>query len=121
MYCPHCGDKNPDDARFCGNCGKPLPAGASAGQTPPTRTASAAPARPVTSASALPAGDEVVSSEMKIGIAVASVILPVVGIVMGIIYIASSSASRKAAGRLWLIVGGAMTIFYCSLASLTAY
>jgi hypothetical protein len=25
MYCPSCGQKNPDDARFCANCGKPLP------------------------------------------------------------------------------------------------
>lgn len=25
MYCPNCGEKSLDDARFCGNCGKPLP------------------------------------------------------------------------------------------------
>ena len=24
MYCIYCGEKNDDDAAFCGNCGKPL-------------------------------------------------------------------------------------------------
>jgi len=24
MYCTHCGHQNPDDANFCGNCGRPL-------------------------------------------------------------------------------------------------
>ncbi|MDD7363433.1 MAG: zinc ribbon domain-containing protein, partial [Firmicutes bacterium] len=24
MFCPHCGSKNPDDADFCGHCGKLL-------------------------------------------------------------------------------------------------
>ena len=27
MFCPACGTKNPDDARFCASCGKPLPQG----------------------------------------------------------------------------------------------
>jgi hypothetical protein len=27
MYCTHCGHRNPDDANFCGNCGRPLKAG----------------------------------------------------------------------------------------------
>ena len=26
MFCPKCGYKNPDDARFCGKCGEMLPA-----------------------------------------------------------------------------------------------
>ena len=25
MRCPHCGNENPGDHRFCGMCGKPLP------------------------------------------------------------------------------------------------
>lgn len=25
MFCPNCGKKNPDDAKYCGKCGKPLP------------------------------------------------------------------------------------------------
>ena len=24
MYCTHCGHRNPDDARFCASCGRPL-------------------------------------------------------------------------------------------------
>lgn len=27
MYCTHCGHANPDDANFCGNCGRPVRAG----------------------------------------------------------------------------------------------
>ncbi len=27
MFCPACGTKNPDDARFCSSCGKPFPQG----------------------------------------------------------------------------------------------
>jgi len=27
MFCTHCGHNNPDDARFCANCGRPLTAG----------------------------------------------------------------------------------------------
>lgn len=30
MFCPACGTKNPDDARFCASCGKPLPQGGTA-------------------------------------------------------------------------------------------
>lgn len=26
MFCPNCGVKNPDEAKFCFGCGKPLPA-----------------------------------------------------------------------------------------------
>lgn len=34
MYCPNCGTKNPDDAKFCENCGAPMNAGqSSSGQT----------------------------------------------------------------------------------------
>ena len=30
MFCPACGTKNPDDARFCSSCGKPFPQGGTA-------------------------------------------------------------------------------------------
>lgn len=26
MFCPNCGVRNPDEAKFCFGCGKPLPA-----------------------------------------------------------------------------------------------
>ena len=25
MFCPNCGVRNPDEAKFCSGCGKPLP------------------------------------------------------------------------------------------------
>lgn len=39
MFCPQCGEKNPDDARFCGSCGATLRRGAA-----PAQTATPAPA-----------------------------------------------------------------------------
>jgi len=34
MFCPNCGTKNDDSARFCGSCGRPLPARPAQGATP---------------------------------------------------------------------------------------
>lgn len=34
MFCPHCGTKNLEDAKFCASCGKPLPARNSNDTTP---------------------------------------------------------------------------------------
>ncbi len=34
MYCPNCGTKNVEDAKFCDNCGQPLGAAAKQEQTP---------------------------------------------------------------------------------------
>lgn len=41
MFCPNCGVKNPDEAKFCFGCGKPLPA--QGGATPEPVTTSGAP------------------------------------------------------------------------------
>ena len=46
MYCPKCGKKIDDNARFCGYCGTPQksrPAGSSGGRPPQTRRSSSAP------------------------------------------------------------------------------
>lgn len=46
MFCANCGNKNPDAARFCGNCGaavKPMPSAASQGNPSPTPPAAQAP------------------------------------------------------------------------------
>jgi uncharacterized RDD family membrane protein YckC len=39
MFCTQCGAQNPDEAKFCYNCGSPLPVGGSA-PVPPVTTAS---------------------------------------------------------------------------------
>ncbi|MDD4744876.1 MAG: AIM24 family protein, partial [Eubacteriales bacterium] len=41
MFCPNCGAKNADQARFCGGCGRPL----QAAPTPPVQAAP--PAQPM--------------------------------------------------------------------------
>lgn len=41
MFCPNCGVRNPDEAKFCFGCGKPLPA--QGGTTPEPVTTSGAP------------------------------------------------------------------------------
>lgn len=41
MFCPNCGVRNPDEAKFCFGCGKPLPA--QGGATPEPVTTSGAP------------------------------------------------------------------------------
>lgn len=53
MFCPECGAANAGDARFCANCGSPLPAGAA----PPGRPEMRAPmayARPTPSVGQIP-------------------------------------------------------------------
>jgi hypothetical protein len=102
MYCPECGDENPDDARYCGTCGAPM-----------------RPIAPQPSASAQTAAHPSVSTELKLGIAVATVIIPLIGIVMGVIYLTKPDPAQKAAGRLWLSIAGVMFLIYCFLSVLT--
>lgn len=49
-----------------------------------------------------------VSDGMKIGIAILSFFIPIVGIIMGLIYMNDAHPAKKAAGKLWLTVGGIM-------------
>ncbi|MCP4479036.1 MAG: hypothetical protein GY818_13205 [Planctomycetaceae bacterium] len=44
-----------------------------------------------------------VSEGMKIGIAILSFVIPLVGLIMGLIFMNDSDPSKKAAGKLWLI------------------
>ncbi len=101
MICAKCGDaSNPPDTRFCGACGHPMP--------PPPITA-AGPA----AVSALPA-DGQVPAAMAWGVGIATVFLPFIGIVMGIIYMRGAHPSRKATGKVWLILGLIMALVWAS-------
>jgi uncharacterized membrane protein YvbJ len=104
MFCPKCGDKNPDDARFCGSCGETLPGR--------TRDPIVRPDDPPAQRPQEPLRDEVPPG-LKIGVAAGTVIIPLIGIVMGIIYMLSDSPSKKSAARLWLGVAGVMFLIYC--------
>lgn len=86
MFCPKCGDRNSEEGGSCGRCGAPAAAGA-------PRAAA-------------------VSKKMKIGIGIATVVIPVVGIVMGFIYMRDENKEKREAGRIWLWAGVAMGVLY---------
>lgn len=46
-----------------------------------------------------------VSDGMRVGIAILSFFIPIVGIIMGLIYMNDAHPDNKAAGKLWLMVG----------------
>ena len=96
MVCPKCGTANPDVAQFCGRCGSALTAAA---PPPPAPTGSSAGVR----------------TETKVIVIVATVIIPLVGIIMGIVYMNSGDPGKKAVGRTWLLVGIGIMLVYCIL------
>ena len=93
MYCNKCGKEIPDESVFCPECG------AKVEKLPPPAVGTCPPA-------------EEVSSGMNIGIIVASLFVPLVGIVMGIIYMRDPNPKKKAAGNTWLWVGIWSFIFW---------
>ncbi len=94
MFCPNCGTQNSDTAKFCSNCATPLAVSPNLPQQQ----------QPNYSApyGAVPVSD--VSDGLKIGLAIVSFFVPIVGIIMGIIYMMDPSPAKKEAGKLWLIV-----------------
>jgi uncharacterized membrane protein YvbJ len=101
MFCPKCGQQNPDEAKFCGKCGAAVSA-APAGQ----------PNRAVPEAAK---DTGVISPGMKNGMIAASIILPIVGIVVGIIYLLDANPEKKEAGKLWLIIGIVAAVIWTML------
>jgi uncharacterized membrane protein YvbJ len=96
MFCPSCGHENADIAEFCGNCGAALKKLGGGGAAERVNTAKAS--------------TEVVSAGMKWGITALSVLIPLVGIVMGIIYLRDDNPEKKSVGKLWLGVGIGMVV-----------
>jgi len=99
MFCPSCGHKNVDEAKFCAKCGASVHV-----QTVPVS--------PVSPPIASPGVASTVPNGMKWGIVAGSVIFPLVGIVMGIIYMRDANPDKKAVGKLWLGVGIGMVLLY---------
>jgi hypothetical protein len=98
MRCPNCGQDNPPEARFCGKCATRLPAAdAQTPQKPPSPPA--------------PAGE--VTQGLNIGIIIGSIIIPLLGIIMGLVYMNDASPAKKAAGKIWLYVGIGAVAFWC--------
>ena len=48
---------------------------------------------------------EVVTDGLKIGIIIGSVFIPLLGIIMGVIYMNDRSPAKKAVGKTWLYIG----------------
>jgi hypothetical protein len=105
MFCPKCGSLNPDDARFCGNCSAQL-----ATKPPPEPAPKAEEIIDVTR-------DGVdVSPALKYGLGIAAFLIPIIGLVMGIIYLSQGETeSKKDVGKFWLIASAAGFIFYLAL------
>jgi uncharacterized membrane protein YvbJ len=98
MFCPHCSHQNPPEAKFCENCGKSL--AVEAGLDP----------KPADIFKSDETGS--VSDTLKWGILVVTVFIPLVGIVMGIIYMQNDNPVKKATGKLWLYGGLIMVLIY---------
>jgi len=96
MYCSKCGADNPDVAKFCGTCSSPM-------------------SLPQTGKLAAKGDQSAVSDGMKVGIAVASALIPIIGLIMGVIYLNDANPEKKSAGKIWLIVACAAMVLYCMI------
>ncbi|MET0071432.1 MAG: zinc ribbon domain-containing protein [Candidatus Thiodiazotropha sp.] len=102
MFCPQCGTENPDNARFCGSCRHQL-----SGLTGTSTDVH------VNSVMEVGSEKKVVSDGLKYGILAGSLIIPFIGMIMGIIYMAQGeSAEKKDVGKLWLFASIGIIIFY---------
>lgn len=88
MFCSKCGEKIPDDSTFCPFCRNPVT------KEEPSLSSSS---------QSVPLGREV-SAGMHIGIIVGTLFIPLIGLIMGIIYLKSPSLAKKKAGKIWLWV-----------------
>lgn len=97
MFCPHCSYKNPAEAVFCAKCGGSLQ---SVGSDRKPQD--------------IIKNEEhsTVSEGMKWGILIATIFIPIIGIVAGIIYMQDSNPEKKAVAKLWLYGGGIMVFIY---------
>ena len=97
MRCPNCGQENPAEAKFCGKCATRL-----------------APAEiPISSAPVVSAAPGEVSQGLKVGIIIGSIIIPLLGIIAGLLYMNDPSPAKKAVGKIWLFVGIGAVAFWC--------
>lgn len=100
MYCPKCGSENPDFAKFCGSCATALPTGA-----PPHVVNN--PIAPT------PGAQPAVTDGLKWTVGIGSVLIPILGFIMGISYMNDPNPAKKSVGKLWLILGCAGLAMYC--------
>lgn len=111
MFCPSCGAENPDDAAFCGACGKPLAQPSQAPQTPHEEETVYQVVDTAEASDPVPAG-------LKYGVLGASVLMPLIGVGMGLFYmLKGENEDKKAVGRVWLFSGLGIAFVYMFLSS----
>ncbi len=103
MFCQKCGTANPDNARFCGNCSHELAAES---------------ADHVKQSVEVDTEQQPVSDLMKYGVMLAAFLIPIIGLVMGIIYLnQGETEEKKAVGKLWLYACAAGFAAYLALSN----
>ncbi len=112
MFCPECGHQaSNNNEQYCIQCGSKLPNASTSIPESPNReekhnTSTFSPSiiNTVLSDNSN-AGGAVVSKKLYLGILAATVFLPIIGVIMGIIYLLKDHPEEKKAGKMWLIVG----------------
>lgn len=112
MFCPHCGTENESEARFCGSCGgdlgKPEPPSGLHGRSDP--------ADPVRIIDPSPSPAALVAPGLKWGVLAASLLMPLIGIGMGLYFwIRAESEDKIAVGKLWFFVALGIVVLYSLL------
>lgn len=128
MLCPKCETENKDENETCTNCGESLLNDNDRVANEPEQEevvaeraskveASSGPVvhQRITgvnlkSADATSSDVKVVSNGFYIGIMIATVIFPIIGIIMGFTYLRKTHPSARKAGKSWLIVGSAIIL-----------
>lgn len=128
MLCPKCETENKGENETCTNCGESLlndserivnEAEQTEGVTEQVSKADPNP-NPVVhqritganlkSTSSKSKDVKVVSNGFYIGVMIATVIFPIIGVIMGFTYLRKEHSSARKAGKSWLIVGSAIIL-----------
>ena len=128
MLCPKCETENKDENETCTNCGESLLNDNDPVLNEAEHTEVAAKQKPkvktnhepvvhqrITGVDLKPADStssdaKVVSNGFYIGVMIATVIFPIIGIIMGFTYLRKVHPSARKAGKSWLIVGSAIIL-----------
>lgn len=124
MLCPKCETENKDQDENCTNCGESLLIGND--QTVEEVKQAEVVSEQVAKVEAEPepvvhqritgvdlksvTSEKVVTNGFYIGVMIATVIFPIIGIIMGFTYLRKTHPTARKAGKSWLIVGSAIIL-----------
>lgn len=114
MLCPKCKTENSDEAKLCINCGARL-----VNDSVDTPQSEAEVHQRIVGIDLKPKSPKKsgVSNGLYIGVMIATVIFPIIGVIMGFTYMRKDHPSAKKAGKNWLVVGAVMILFNIILLS----